>query len=85
MSCFARNRSLYEENFKIGGAFTRMNEVSIMTIRQFSKKHNVPENLLRSMVERGTIPGYHEHSRFYVNEGLALETLDRMSRNGEEA
>lgn len=57
-----------------------MNEVSITTIRPFSKKHNIPENLLRSMVKRGVLPGFFEGTRFYVNEPQALEMLNRMSK-----
>lgn len=57
-----------------------MSELSITTIRKFAKKHNVPENLLRSMCKRGTLPGFHQNSRFYVNEVQTLELLDKMSR-----
>ena len=57
-----------------------MNEVTITTIRPFSKKHHVPENLLRSMVKRGTLPGFFEGTRFYVNEAQALEMLNQMSK-----
>lgn len=57
-----------------------MEEITITTIRPFSRKYNVPENLLRSMVKRGTLPGFFEGTRFYVNETQALETLNQMSR-----
>lgn len=60
-----------------------MSEVSITTIRPFSKRHGIPENLLRSMVKRGTLPGFYEGTRFYVNEPQALELLNRMSRREE--
>ena len=60
-----------------------MSEMSIITIRPFSRKHNIPENLLRSMVKRGTLPGFFEGTRFYINERLALEMLDRMSKREE--
>lgn len=57
-----------------------MNEVTITTVRPFSRKHGIPENLLRSMVKRGTLPGFYEGTRFYVHEEQALEALNRMSR-----
>lgn len=57
-----------------------MNELSITTIRKFSKKYNVPEHLLRSMCKRGILPGFNEKSRFYVNEGQTLELLNNMSK-----
>lgn len=57
-----------------------MHEVTITTIRPFSRKYNIPENLLRSMVKRGTLPGFHQGSRFYVHEVQALELLNQMSR-----
>ena len=60
-----------------------MYESTLTTIRPFSKKYGVPENLLRSMVKRGTLPGFFEGTRFYVNEPLALEALSQMSKREE--
>ena len=57
-----------------------MNEVSITSIRKFSRKHNFPEHLVRSMCKRGILPGFYAQSRFYVNEPLALEKLTEMSK-----
>ena len=57
--------------------------LSIITIRPFSRKHKMPENLLRSMVKRGTLPGFFQGSRFYINEVQALEVLAAMCKQKE--
>ena len=51
----------------------------ITTIRKFSKKHNLPEHLIRSLCKRGELPGFYQSSRFYINEGMALDKLNSMS------
>lgn len=57
-----------------------MNEISITTVRPFSRKHHVPENLVRSLIKRKLLPGFYEGSRFYINELQALEMLNQMSK-----
>ena len=57
--------------------------LSIITIRPFSRKHNVPENLLRSMVKRGTLPGFFQGTRLYIHEQWALEVLEAMCKQRE--
>lgn len=61
-----------------------MIRLSLLTIRQFSKKYNVPENILRSMCKRGVLPGFYEKSRFYINEEQAVEFINQMSKQKTE-
>ena len=55
------------------------NEIAFLTTKGFSKKHAIPEHLMRTLVKQGKIPGFFQQRRFYVNERLALEALNTMS------
>ena len=51
------------------------------TIRQFARAYALPEHMVRSLVKRGTLPGFSHGSRFYLHTELALRAIEELSRS----
>ena len=58
---------------------------ALSTIRQFAQDNNVPEHLVRQLVQTKVLPGFYRGNRYYVNVPLAMQTISDLSKANVEA
>lgn len=49
--------------------------MAFQTIRETVKSEGIPETALRRMVHAGTVPGFYNGNRFYINVEALREQL----------